>query len=485
MSMSAAPLLGRPGLAELERFAETLADAALGTVIERVWRPTETSVLIELRGLKTLAKEGHKPRLYVDLDTKHPWVAVTHRWPDTPASPDRETLLLRKHLEGRRVLGIGVEAERRLVLNLHDGTELVIQLAGRYPQLGVTSNDETLVTLLPVRAVRDHESPPLRPLPLPLADLVSGAWLAALSEARWTATDLRALESRREHLLSLARAGLEKKRRTIAALEKDLARMGEAESLRQRGELLKTALHRLEEGTSSVEVINWSTGEPQPTLITLDPTLSPVENLQRVFDRYKKLVRGATLITPHLEAAWDAEQRLLALLTSIPSAAPDELISLEESLADFGLRAQAPPQKKREAQRLPYRRFESLDGTELLVGRSARDNDSLTFHVARGSDIFLHARDVPGSHVILRRKDRTAPPHEALLDAATLAAFASRARHDTVIDVLWTERKHVRKVKGAAPGLVQTAATRNIAIRIDNARIERLYRTLDPHERDA
>jgi predicted ribosome quality control (RQC) complex YloA/Tae2 family protein len=306
-----------------------------------------------------------------------------------------------------------------------------------------------------------------------------------MAEARWAATDRRAIETRREHLLSLARAGLEKKRRTIAALEKDLARMGEAESLRQRGELLKTALHRLEEGASSVEVTDWSTGEARPLRIPLDPTRTPVENLQRLFDRYKKLARGAALIAPHLEAAWDAEQRLSSFLTSIQSAELDELVTLEHALSDFGLRAQAPPaQRKREHQRLPYRRFESLDGTELLVGRSARDNDALTFHVARGSDIFLHARDVPGSHVILRRKDRTEPSQEALLDAASLAAFASRARHDTVVDVLWTERKHVRKVKGGAPGLVQTAATRNIPIRIDNTRIERLYRTLDPHERE-
>ena len=110
-----------------------------------------------------------------------------------------------------------------------------------------------------------------------------------------------------------------------------------------------------------------------------------------------------------------------------------------------------------------------------MVGRSAKDNDRLTFQVASGRDVFLHARDVPGSHVILRCPGT--PGHEAMLDAATLAAWNSSARGELVVDVLWTERKHVRRVPGVA-GRVTTADAKNLAVRVDPARVERLYATL-------
>jgi predicted ribosome quality control (RQC) complex YloA/Tae2 family protein len=477
--------LGRPGRREVERLAEALAEVALGSVIERVWRPTQTTLLIELRGLKALVETGPKPRLFIDLETSAPWVAVTNRWPETPAAPDRETLLLRKHLEGQRVVAFGVEADRRLVFSLHGGGELVIQLAGRYPQLGVVEAGVTQVALLPTRAVRDEDSPALRDEALPHSDLDTRAWLAVMALDRWAAADLRALEARRRQLFSLARGALERKRRAIVKLERDLEKSDEADATRHQGELLKSALHRVRPQSDQIEVVDWASPDQRTVAIPLDPSLTPVENLQRIFNRYKKLARAAELVLPHLEASLDQAKHFDSLATAL-EAAPTlgDLDALAAALDQAGVRPQAPPVRGEEHARLPYRRFTSADGTELLVGRNARDNDALTFRVARGADIFLHARDVPGSHVILRRVGRADVDPEALLDAANLAAFSSRARHDTVVDVLWTERKHVRKVKGGAPGLVQTAAPRTLAVRIEPSRIERLYRTLDPHERE-
>ena len=111
----------------------------------------------------------------------------------------------------------------------------------------------------------------------------------------------------------------------------------------------------------------------------------------------------------------------------------------------------------------------------MLVGRGSKHNDELTFRVGRGRDLWFHSRDTPGAHVILRAPQRELPDQACILDAATLAAWHSKARGETVIDVMWTERKHVRKPKGAPPGRVTVSDTRNVAVRMDQARIDRLY----------
>ena len=113
----------------------------------------------------------------------------------------------------------------------------------------------------------------------------------------------------------------------------------------------------------------------------------------------------------------------------------------------------------------------------IWLGRAARHNDALTFKHARGSDVWLHARDSPGSHVVLRLDKGREPGQEALLDAALLAAWHSKLRGENIIDVMWTYRKHVKKPPGAPAGLVSVAQSHTIAVRHDEARLARIYRT--------
>ncbi len=476
---------GRPDLATLERLAEVLQARLAGTHIERVWRPSETSLLIDMRALG-------KARLFVSLAPRSPWVAVTTRWPETPAAPDRETLMLRKGLEGARILAVGVEHERRLVFLLapRHGHEplLSIQLAGRYPNVAVLDRqgdgEVEFVRLIAARPATDPDSPPLpRDGSAELDTDDDQAWLEAWEARCWQGEDERRREAWRHDLLREARTAWRRKARAEEALAKDAARAEEAEALRARGELLKASLYRVTPGASEVEVTDWSSGEARPITIPLDPTLTPVDNVQRIFQRYKKLVRARAATAERLERARDETRALGALVEALADEPDDDaLAELEARLRALGVRAPAPPNRIQEVARLPYRRFLASDGSEILVGKSARDNDTLTFRVARGADLFLHARDAAGSHVILKRRGRAEPSHEALLDAATLAAHASKLRGELVVDVLYTERKHVKKPRGAPAGLVETGAPRTLTVRLDPARVERLYATLDPHD---
>ncbi|MBK6426300.1 MAG: DUF814 domain-containing protein [Blastocatellia bacterium] len=111
------------------------------------------------------------------------------------------------------------------------------------------------------------------------------------------------------------------------------------------------------------------------------------------------------------------------------------------------------------------RRFVSSDGYEILVGRTSAANDELTFKIARPSDIWLHAADYPGSHVVVKLLKRGDVPHRTLLEAAQLAAYFSQAKDDALVDVRYTERKFVGKPRGASPGLVRLQRFKTVAVR--------------------
>ena len=108
--------------------------------------------------------------------------------------------------------------------------------------------------------------------------------------------------------------------------------------------------------------------------------------------------------------------------------------------------------------------YRSSDGYEILVGRGARDNDNLTFRVARPNDLWLHSADYPGSHVVVRREQRKEIPQRTVIEAAQLAARFSQASNDSKVVVHYTPRKFLSKPKGSAPGLVRMSSFKTILV---------------------
>jgi predicted ribosome quality control (RQC) complex YloA/Tae2 family protein len=134
-----------------------------------------------------------------------------------------------------------------------------------------------------------------------------------------------------------------------------------------------------------------------------------------------------------------------------------ELDLLMDKLEDYGISTTKQTQNQETSKRVPYIEFRSPDGWQVLVGRTSRDNDELTFHIAHKEDFWFHAENVPGSHVIAvpdnKRIDK--PPKATLEYAASLAAGHSQAKHSSVVPVVYTKRKYVTKPKDAGPGLVR------------------------------
>lgn len=170
------------------------------------------------------------------------------------------------------------------------------------------------------------------------------------------------------------------------------------------------------------------------------------------------------------EAPHEVADRLFAKARSMDRARanlPAKIAQMEaRAAASTGRRE---PLRKRQASkpgpRLPYKRFTSRGGLEIRVGKSAKDNDDLTFHHSSPDDIWMHARDTAGSHVVLRWTGEGSPPAPDLEEAAVLAAWHSQARGSTVVPVDWTRRKHVRKPRGAAPGSVLVSRAKTVMVR--------------------
>ncbi|ACA59808.1 Rqc2 family fibronectin-binding protein [Candidatus Desulforudis audaxviator] len=250
--------------------------------------------------------------------------------------------------------------------------------------------------------------------------------------------------------VSRARKRLEKR---LEGCHETAADGAKAEELRLLGEVLTANLYRLDGNAERVILEDFYTG--RPVEITLDPRLSPAQNAQAYFKRYSKLRKGAERARAEL-AELEAEAAYLdALETAIALAeTPADLEEVREELAGAGyLRDKAGARRPRKAAEPRPLELQTADGAVVYVGRNNRQNDLVTFKIGRPDDIWLHTKNIPGAHVIIRTGGRPVSDR-TLLEAASWAAYFSKARQGKKVPVDYTLRKHVQKPKGARPGFV-------------------------------
>jgi predicted ribosome quality control (RQC) complex YloA/Tae2 family protein len=198
--------------------------------------------------------------------------------------------------------------------------------------------------------------------------------------------------------------------------------------------------------------------------------------MERYYRRYRRIVESAARVVARAAEVRARQGELAALLATVEAAQLSELPRLEREARRLAA-GPRPPQRQRTRQDEPlppYRLFRSLAGAALLVGRGAEQNDALTVKVARGNDLWLHARGRTGAHVVVRLEKGKSPDQETLLDAAHLAAHFSDARGEPQAEVVATRAKYVRKAKGSAPGAVTYSQERTILLRVEPPRVERL-----------
>ncbi len=244
--------------------------------------------------------------------------------------------------------------------------------------------------------------------------------------------------------------------RKQVSLRQDLANAEQAEDYRIKGELLTANLHHTKRGQAVIEVQNYYSPDLSVLPIKLDPQLSPSENAQQYFKRYTKAKRGISVIH-QLIADNEAEQEVLQAYTSEVEAAKGlkELRAIQSEFVKKGWIKETKRQSKQTESAGAFRKYTSPDGFQIYVGRNSKENDLLLRRIASSRDMWLHAKQIHGSHVIIRNpENKPGIPMPTLLKAAQIAAFFSKAQHSSYVPVDYTWFRYVVKPKGTAAGFV-------------------------------
>lgn len=266
---------------------------------------------------------------------------------------------------------------------------------------------------------------------------------------------------------------LEKLERKLLLLQQELAESQQAENYRVSADLLMASLHRLQPGQQSVAVTDYF--QPQPdgslmeTQIALDPSLSPMENVQRYYKKYSRAKRAQELIQVQIRQCREDISYLETIaLPLTDNATQQEVQEIVQELADAGY---FQPAKKNRIYSRPSepRHVNLASGSILFIGRNNRQNDLVTFKMAQPNDLWFHTKDIPGSHVILRSNG---PTQTADLEkAAQLAAWFSKARFSANVPVDYTLRRQVKKPAGAKPGFVIYEKQKTLWVTTDEASV--------------
>ena len=241
--------------------------------------------------------------------------------------------------------------------------------------------------------------------------------------------------------------------RKINLQKADLKKCADREQLRIKGDLLQANLYRIEKGSSAVTVENYYVEDNAPMTIALNPAITPAMNAQRFYKEYNKAKTRETMLTRQIEKASDELQYIESVQDALSRCETEaELSAIRSELRDQGyLKAQKGT--KRKDKPLPPIEYTSSDGFRILVGRNNVQNDQLTLRTARKNDIWLHTKNIHGTHVIIVSDGREITD-TAILEAAAVAAAHSRAKNSAQVPVAYTAVKNVSKPAGAKPGKV-------------------------------
>lgn len=462
---------------EVKPLVSWLASQLHGSALQAIQHTDPNTLVLRLRqpGLTThllLATGNGRSRLH-----------TVEKAPPAPTQPLPFQGLLRKHLHGQLVRMEMVDEERIIRLRFEESSGkahcLVAELTDRHGNFFLLDESDTILgsartSSSTVRQLKVSQAwQPPKPHSGPTEDRYHGQNGAARNQTirdHYNTLDANtSQQGRRTAFHRMLRGRLKGLEKLLARQEAEASRGNEAVALRQEGDLLQSAFHRLERGQSEIMITDFFDEDGVERCLVLDPSLSPSEQLEA---RYKS-ARRAKRSSEQAGVRADATRALVTEIRQLQELA-DELIDGDPTLLTEKLPTQLRREwsrveptsehhlsgtskqerrKKQRHRRLPYRSYSSPSGHEIRVGRGARDNDELTLRLSRGNDLFLHVRGRPGAHVIVCRPGKNPSPALLLL-AAQLALANSGIGDGDRAEVLWTRVKEVRKPRGMAPGAV-------------------------------
>lgn len=465
--------------------AQVLAEIApvlRGGWIQKIQQPTAHTLVLDIR------VPGHTHRLLISCQPETSRLHLARRPRPNPPTPPAFCQFLRAHVQGARIDDIRQVSDDRLVhihLTSQEGAgTLVCELTGKKTNILVLDADGRVVRDLMNQRDRIGSlySPPTGrdsgthiPRPPRFAGSAGGDFpVSADIEAYYQDQEtLLVRDAAADMRRRVLKKTVKKQERRIEAWREDLAKAMKYRDYARYGELLKANLGSIKKGLGHITLVDYYDGALPQVTIPLDPTKSAQGNMDDYFRKHRKYLTAERELHPRIERAERELGTLRQELTAIEQGAwtPPPL-SPSDRLA-----AQPTPRNLRESgdqRRGPFRRFMSADGLPIFVGRNARENDELTFGLAKSDDLWLHARGTPGSHVVVRLDKGIDPPPETIRDAATLALLYSDLKKSGKGDVIYTRRKWVKKARGQAAGAVTVTQEKSLHVSLDKKRLDAL-----------
>ncbi len=415
-----------------------------------------------------LSVEPASPRLYL----------INRRLRDLEKQAGPPTVFgqaLRSKLGGGHLVNISKDPLDRIVrLTFRiEGNEivfrrLVMQLTGRTANLFVVNELNRIIAVLREQTTvgETYEPPPRPQKESPPTMLLRPGSPSAQLDAYFQALDaVKRFDSRAKGIRSRLTRSIRQQHTLRKHLQQDLERHGDPEEHKRAGDLLLANIGTATRNGNKVRITDYYAEGAPAIEIELDENQSLQDEAALRFRQYTKAKRASEEIAARLQQidreTAELEQRLQQLEQIIESRDEAALESFEKPAPA----PKVPAKRSSKPEKIPgVRRYLSTDGYEILVGRAARDNDHLTFRVAQPNDLWMHAGDYPGSHVVVRNPTRKEIPQRTIIEAAQLAGRFSQASEDTKVVVHYTERKFLSKPKRAAPGLVRMSRFRSITI---------------------
>jgi len=470
-------------LATLEQIIPELRDALIGRRVGKVFVLSRLSMAIDLR----LADSRY---LFISIEPTDPRIyQIRRRLRDlekTSANTTAFAMQIKKRLSAAEIAAIEQLPGERIVRFDLDGTtelgegfqaSLIVQLTGKSANLFLLDGAGRIVdslrdTLGDGQQFGDVYAPPAGrstdayPAHGEPAEFQS---FGSLSEALDAANLERLAEA---EFRSAAHSARTKITREIAKLEKlkgkllgDLDSHGDAERWKKLGDLLLANIATAKRKGAKVEVIDYFDEAAPAIEIEVDENDPLTVAAEKFFRRYTKARNARDEIAKRIGIIDADLARSGTQLQSVEQAIEDrDIDALREGVAPEQKSGSKKAREKTAATSAVARTFISSDGFEILVGKRAKDNDQLTFKIAKSLDTWMHAADYPGSHVVVRNPDRKEIPPTTLLEAAQLAAFYSQGKAQPKAAVHYTLKKFVNKPKGAAPGLVSLSSFKTILV---------------------
>ncbi len=480
-------------VAELQRVVS-------GGRVQKIHQPHPSCLTLEVRA------PGNSCIIFIETESPFARLHLTQKKFAHPPSPPAFCQFLRSHVEGGGIVEISQQPEDRIVyfriIKANKQVSMVCSLIGNWANVLILDEKGVILRSLkesrmkvgemyvpPERRVKKSvpTKDPVRPedpeasLPEKTSENIERndfSRLYPISFLIETDYSQREEESRQDlrhaQQLAHARKVLKQGKVKLQGLQEDLKKAEKYREYSRYGELLKGNLNSFRKGQESVTVTDYFDSSLPSITLPLDPLKDPVRNMEMYFNKYHKYLGAQEHLVPRIDAQTKAVRKLEQQLMNIERGEISPEVPRSKVGPKISPSPPSHPKKPRSGPSLGYRSYTSGDGIPILVGKTAKDNDHLTFKIGKPDDLWLHARGCPGSHVIVRAPKGAMVPHETLKDAATLTLWFSDLRKSRKGEVIYTFRKFVKKAKGQKAGSVQVTREKALWIEIQEDRLKRL-----------